>query len=508
MLGLALGQGALLGSSEPTVQKGKSSSSLATKTLKPKRWVRPNARRSASELPLADPGLEKFPRTAAAARGEPSSQADAPAGADLGSGVSLPPLGLSAGPPVGVLLRSSSSSMEIRRETMARRASSVSTILSASSTPAPRPGAKCRELDTGGIPLGHQEILGEHDAVRSTALAEQGVRRDGGAYVVEGGIGVGGYSTVLLVSRRGSGEKFAMKVIRKRRYRSDTHRSRLIHELRISLELEPSPFLQRSTEVFEDAASVYLFSDFYSNGDLFVHLQHMAQRHHRGLSERRTRLIVSEVVLGLEHLHAHQFVHRDIKLENIAVDCDGHIKLIDFGLAHCMQDGHTTPPSGSVHYLAPEMLREGRVGTFTDWWALGVLVHELLTSYAPWTVINSCEQLRSEILSGRPRLSKSLSSTSTQFIKSLMNVDYMSRLGTLGTRQVKNHPFFQGLSWQAVAAREGERPIVGSVGTLQAAACPEAIHAYLHEEVRESANFYLGYPDIGSRPTATAEPGI
>ena len=105
-----------------------------------------------------------------------------------------------------------------------------------------------------------------------------------------------------------------------------------------------------------------------------------------GFAEAVAKVLLAELVLGLEHLHAHHFVHRDIKVENVMLNAAGHVKLIDFGLARDVpQLDEPLSPSGSLIYMAPELLRESQGGRHTDWWAVGVLAHELLTGRTPWS---------------------------------------------------------------------------------------------------------------------------
>ena len=100
----------------------------------------------------------------------------------------------------------------------------------------------------------------------------------------------------------------------------------------------------------------------------------------RGVPEDEARIILSEVVVALQHMHAHGFVHRDVKVENIMLDQWGHVKLVDFGLAHKIE-GEEVPmsPMGSLIYMAPELLRDRVGGRHTDWWAVGILAYEITT---------------------------------------------------------------------------------------------------------------------------------
>jgi serine/threonine protein kinase len=95
-----------------------------------------------------------------------------------------------------------------------------------------------------------------------------------------------------------------------------------------------------------------------------------------------TQRFLAETILGLAGLHSKNFVYRDLKLENILVDSEGHIRLSDFGLSAKLKKGkkiHTY--SGTAVYLAPEILLDEGEGHdhSIDVWALGVMAHLMLT---------------------------------------------------------------------------------------------------------------------------------
>lgn len=78
------------------------------------------------------------------------------------------------------------------------------------------------------------------------------------------------------------------------------------------------------------------------------------------ISESEARLYICELILAIEHLHKNNIIYRDLKPENVALDADGHVKLIDFGLSkqltHFTQEN--TSFVGAIAYLAPEILKK------------------------------------------------------------------------------------------------------------------------------------------------------
>ncbi len=122
--------------------------------------------------------------------------------------------------------------------------------------------------------------------------------------------------------------------------------------------------------------------DYYPGGNLNEYICRAGR-----LCEDIAKIYIAEIILALEELHKRNVIFRDLKSENIVLDSEGHIKLIDFGLAkegvdHSQKGGRSF--CGSLAYLAPEMIKKSGHGKAIDWYSLGVIFYEMLTGFPPF----------------------------------------------------------------------------------------------------------------------------
>lgn len=105
------------------------------------------------------------------------------------------------------------------------------------------------------------------------------------------------------------------------------------------------------------------------------------------IDSTRAIRILSEIAGGLEHAHARDIVHRDIKPGNVLLDGENHPKIVDFGLAR-ISDASTITTAGvtvgTVAYMSPEQAAGDRVGSASDIWSLGVVYYEMLMGERPF----------------------------------------------------------------------------------------------------------------------------
>lgn len=188
-----------------------------------------------------------------------------------------------------------------------------------------------------------------------------------------------------------------------------------------------------------------LFTDYVSGGELFTHLY---KREH--FEEEEVRIYIAEIVLAIETLHKLRIIYRDIKLENILLDSDGHIVITDFGLSKELTEesnGRSYSFCGTIEYMAPEVVRGGKTGhdINVDWWSVGVLCYELLTGASPFT-LDSEQNLQNEIskriLKASPVMPQIIRPKANDFILKLLNKDPAERLGMLNFAYILRWPKF------------------------------------------------------------------
>ena len=118
-----------------------------------------------------------------------------------------------------------------------------------------------------------------------------------------------------------------------------------------------------------------------ARGELFNRLRKEGR-----FSEDIALFYSSQILSALIHLHEKNIVYRDLKPENLLIDHFGNIKLADFGFAKVMKRKRTYTLCGTPEYLAPEIIKGSKsgYGKSSDWWALGILIYEMLVGYPPF----------------------------------------------------------------------------------------------------------------------------
>ncbi|XP_077918933.1 RAC-beta serine/threonine-protein kinase isoform X3 [Halichoerus grypus] len=264
-------------------------------------------------------------------------------------------------------------------------------------------------------------------------------------------LGKGTFGKVILVREKASGRYYAMKILRKEVIIAKDEVAHTVTESRV-LQNTRHPFLTALKYAFQTHDRLCFVMEYANGGELFFHLSR-----ERVFTEERARFYGAEIVSALEYLHSRDVVYRDIKLENLMLDKDGHIKITDFGLCkEGISDGATMKTfCGTPEYLAPEVLEDNDYGRAVDWWGLGVVMYEMMCGRLPF-YNQDHERLFELILMEEIRFPRTLSPEAKSLLAGLLKKDPKQRLGggPSDAREVMEHRFFLSINWQDVVQRK------------------------------------------------------
>lgn len=290
-------------------------------------------------------------------------------------------------------------------------------------------------------------------------------------------LGSGDTGSVHLVELCGTGQHFAMKAMDKNIMlnRNKVHRACAEREI---LDMLDHPFLPALYASFQTKTHICLITDYYPGGELFMLLDRQPTK---VLKEDAARFYVAEVVVALEYLHCQGIIYRDLKPENVLLQSGGHVSLTDFDLS-CLtsckpqllvpvinekkknQKGQQNPifmaePMrasnsfvGTEEYIAPEIITGAGHTSAVDWWALGILLYEMLYGYTPFRG-KTRQKTFSNILHKDLKFPGSIQASlqAKQLMYRLLHRDPKNRLGSReGANEIKQHPFFRGVNWALV----------------------------------------------------------
>jgi serine/threonine protein kinase len=279
-------------------------------------------------------------------------------------------------------------------------------------------------------------------------------------------LGQGGVGNVWYAIKQDTQQVFAMKIIDKHHIIGSSSVGRVLAEREIMTMLE-HPFVITLHFAFQDDTRIFFVLDFLSGGDFF---RLMKQIPDRRMSEEAAMFYAAEIMLALEYLHDNNICFRDLKPENILLSTNGHIRVTDFGLASRKSDitvdtTHKTV-CGTPEYMAPEVIREEGHGRPVDYWALGVIIYEMIVGKTPWAEMSATDMFFSVLTKPVP-FPKSISNSARHLIEGLMSKDPKTRMGVSGADEVKNHPFFKNIDWKEIGAEQCKPPFVPEVRNHQ-----------------------------------------
>lgn len=207
------------------------------------------------------------------------------------------------------------------------------------------------------------------------------------------------------------------------------------------------PFLNHLHFCFQDDTRFYFGLEYLPSGDLLYQVV-------RGnLTINQIKLYACEILLGIEFLHNQNIIYRDLKLDNILLGKDGHIKICDFGLCKEFIETNTRTHTfcGTPDTMAPEIIKCEEYTNCVDWWSYGVVLYEMYLRSPPF-LGSTNREIFNNITSSEPVYPPNLSFQTADLIKKLLTKDPNSRLGhgENGIKDIKNHFYFKDVKWDDI----------------------------------------------------------
>jgi serine/threonine protein kinase len=281
-------------------------------------------------------------------------------------------------------------------------------------------------------------------------------------------LGQGGVGVVWYARKKDTKEVFAVKIIEKHQIMGTSSVARVLAERDLMTMLD-HPFVIDLSFAFQDDTRIFFVLEYLSGGDFFKLLHSLPEKR---MPETAARFYTIQILLALRYLHEQNIVFRDLKPENVILNHDGNLRVTDFGLAMRGGGGDerggcggSNTVCGTPEYMAPEVIKEDSHSIAVDYWALGVMLFEMLHGNTPWANQSTTDMFFS-VLTKPPQFHDAstpgkrvvVSRECRSLIEGLMEKDPKTRLGANGADEVMKHPWFDGVNWQQYMAQEVPPP--------------------------------------------------
>uniref|UniRef100_A0A0N5D1I1 non-specific serine/threonine protein kinase n=1 Tax=Thelazia callipaeda TaxID=103827 RepID=A0A0N5D1I1_THECL len=279
-------------------------------------------------------------------------------------------------------------------------------------------------------------------------------------------LGEGSFSTVYHVKEKSTGMDLAAKVCFKRQIIREKKIDYIFREkealIRLTQGGRKHPFIPQIMCTFQDSENLYIIMTLAEKGDLQKLLRNSGGK----LSLDVTRFFCSEIVVALEHMHSLGIIHRDLKPENILITVSGHILITDFGSSKILDRKEDKEKSemrrrrtsfvGTAQFVSPEVLKGESVQQACDYWALGVIIYQLLVGEHAFH--DKSEYLiYQRIVNASYKIPHDFPESAANIVKKLLVVDVRDRLGSIesgGAKSVKDQSFFTNVNWDIITETE------------------------------------------------------
>ena len=274
-------------------------------------------------------------------------------------------------------------------------------------------------------------------------------------------IGQGAFGKVNLGLNILTGRVVAIKSFIKKNLEANGENMRkILYETNLMKKLN-HPNITKILEMFEDKKYILIIMEYINGGNLFSFV-----KKRRKLSEKTAKFLFKQIIEGIKHIHQHNIVHRDIKLENILIDINNNIKICDFGIGKILSSDKELlyDQCGTPMYMAPEIFlsskKNGYEGPPVDIWSSGIALYIMLSGTLPFDInkkifknkennlndsLTSDEiqknhnfHLQQIIINNEPKKIPKISREAKNLLHGLLNKDPQKRLTI---EEILNHPW-------------------------------------------------------------------
>ncbi|XP_073438401.1 microtubule-associated serine/threonine-protein kinase 3-like isoform X2 [Dendrobates tinctorius] len=318
-------------------------------------------------------------------------------------------------------------------------------------------------------------------------------------------IGTGAFGSVHLARHKDLRQVFAMKTIAKQNL-NNPKRVKLTFLERDILTFADCPFVASMLCSFPTKSHLCMVMEYVEGGDCQTLLNTMGR-----LPVPLARLYFAEAVVAVEYLHSYGVVHRDLKPENLLITSSGHIKVTDFGLSkvgvmmprnniykqsaeEISREFRDHEVCGTRYFMAPEVILKKHYGRPVDWWSMGIILHQFLTGFVPFSGKSQTEISRNIVDEDLHWDCDPVPPFDARcLITGLLKKNPEHRLGTAGAFEIKCHPFLKDLDFNNLLSQKPEYvpQLASNVGTSFSAnhsdICKHLVSE--DEEDNESSNF-------------------
>ncbi|XP_074528370.1 rhodopsin kinase GRK1b [Halichoeres trimaculatus] len=270
-------------------------------------------------------------------------------------------------------------------------------------------------------------------------------------------LGKGGFGEVFACQAKATGKMYANKKLDKKRLKKRKGYEGAIVEKRILAKVH-SRFIVSLAYAFQTKTDLCLVMTIMNGGDLRFHIYNVDEKN-PGFDEKRARYYAAQIICGLEHLHQHRIIYRDLKPENVLLDDAGHVRLSDLGLAVELPPGKdkTTGYAGTPGFMAPELIQKKEYDYTVDYFTLGVTVFEMIAAKGPFRARGEKvenEEVVRRILNDPLPFTPTFSKDCKAICEGLLDRDPVKRLGFKNNccDELKNQTFFSEINWGRLEA--------------------------------------------------------